>query len=318
MARHLRIEFPGAFYHVMARGNEKRRIYSDDQDRKKFLDYLESATNRHGVVVHCYCLMDNHYHLMLETPRGNLSQIMHHINSSYTAYFNTRHDRVGHLFQGRYKSILVDADSYCLSLSRYIHLNPAERQEDFSPGEYLWSSYRYYLNEGNKPQWLKTDFVYSLLPVTNNRKREYCRYVESSEDISDERWRPETSVPVLGDDEFLRQAIDSNERLNASCALASQELFKANPEISEVTRLAISKTQNDYRLAKKLTIFLCHQFSSITLKQIGGYFGLSDSAVTKSSTRFASVVANDQRLAEIVASMLAVLRMSNVKERPRV
>ncbi len=124
MARSLRIEFSGAFYHVTARGNERKPIYKSKRDRERFLSYLESATERYGAILHVYCLMDKHYHLFLETPSGNLSQIMHHIYGAYTTYFNTKRQRSGHLFQGRYKAILVDVDEYAEELSRYIHLNP--------------------------------------------------------------------------------------------------------------------------------------------------------------------------------------------------
>jgi putative transposase len=124
MARPLRIEFPGAFYHVTSRGNERKAVFKSLRDREKFLSYLESATERYGAAIHVYCLMDNHYHLLLETPSGHLSKIMQHINGAYTTYFNTKRERPGHLFQGRYKAILVDADEYAKELSRYIHLNP--------------------------------------------------------------------------------------------------------------------------------------------------------------------------------------------------
>jgi REP element-mobilizing transposase RayT len=110
VSRPLRIEYPGAFYHVTSRG------------REKYLSYLESAHERYGAVIHMYCLMGNHYHLLLETPRGNLSKILHYINGAYTTYFNIKRSRSGHLFQGRYKGILVDKDEYCKELSRYVHL----------------------------------------------------------------------------------------------------------------------------------------------------------------------------------------------------
>jgi len=124
MARQLRIEFPGAFYHVTARGNERKAVFKSIKDREKFYSYLESASNRYGAVIHAYCLMDNHCHILIETPLGNLSKIMQHINSAYTTYFNIKRERSGHLFQGRYKSILVEVDEYAKELSRYIHLNP--------------------------------------------------------------------------------------------------------------------------------------------------------------------------------------------------
>ena len=118
MGRPLRIEYPGAFYHVTARGNEQRAIYKNIADRERFLDYLASATEHYGAVIHVWCMMTNHYHLLLETPEGNLSQIMRHINGAYTNYFNVKRRRAGHLFQGRYKAILVERDAYAMELSR--------------------------------------------------------------------------------------------------------------------------------------------------------------------------------------------------------
>ena len=127
MARSLRIEYPGAYYHITSRGNERKAIFKNKGDRKSFLLYLKSAYLRYGAIVHVFCLMNNHYHLLLETPKGNLSQIMQHINGAYTTYFNVNHKRAGHLFQGRYKAILVDSDAYAGELSRYMHLNPVRQ-----------------------------------------------------------------------------------------------------------------------------------------------------------------------------------------------
>ena len=112
MGRPLRIEYSGAWYHVTSRGNEHKEVFKSRADREKFLSYLESASVRYGAVIHAFCLMSNHYHLLLETPSGNLSQIMRHINGAYTNYFNAKRKRAGHLFQGRYKAILVEADQY--------------------------------------------------------------------------------------------------------------------------------------------------------------------------------------------------------------
>ncbi len=124
MTRPLRIQFDGAYYHVTSRGNERKNVFRNNRDREQFLSYLKSAHYRYKAVFHVFCLMNNHYHYLLETPKGNLSQIMHHINGAYTNYFNIKHRRREHLFQGRYKAIVVDADSYAGELSRYIHLNP--------------------------------------------------------------------------------------------------------------------------------------------------------------------------------------------------
>ena len=140
MARPLRIAYPGAYYHVTSRGNEQKHVFKSRKDREKFLNYLASATQRYGAVIHVYCLMTNHYHLLIETPEGNLSQIMRHINGAYTTYFNVKRKRSGHLFQGRFKAILVQTVAYAAELSRYIHLNPVRAGMVEKPGDYLWSS----------------------------------------------------------------------------------------------------------------------------------------------------------------------------------
>ncbi len=141
MARPLRIEYEGAFYHIAARGNERKKIFLSRADYEKFLANLKDAAARFSVVVHCYVLMGNHYHLIIETPKANLSSFMHAIQSGYTTYFNRKRSRSGHLFQGRFKSILVDRDAYLLELSRYIHLNPVRAHMTDAPGAYPFSSY---------------------------------------------------------------------------------------------------------------------------------------------------------------------------------
>jgi len=159
MSRPLRIVYAGAFYHVTSRGNEQKDVFKSKRDREKFLEYLESATERYGAVIHVYCLMSNHYHLLVETPAGNLPQIMGHINGAYTTYYNIKRKRSGHLFQGRYKAILVEFDEYALELSRYIHLNPVRAGMVTHPEEYRWSSYRNFIGQGSGPTWLKLDTI---------------------------------------------------------------------------------------------------------------------------------------------------------------
>ena len=127
MARPLRIEFPGALYHVSARGNARQDIFLDDQDRQRFLGVLERVVSRFHLLLHAYCLMDNHFHLVVETPEANLSQAMRQLNGVYTQAFNRRHDLVGHVLQGRFRAIVVDRDSYLLELCRYVVLNPDSR-----------------------------------------------------------------------------------------------------------------------------------------------------------------------------------------------
>jgi REP element-mobilizing transposase RayT len=132
-------------------------------DREKFLEYLKSATERYHVVVHVFCLMNNHYNLLLETPSGNLPRIMRYINYAYTTYFNVKRGRSGHLFQVRYKAILVDKDEYAKELSRFIHLKPVRVRLVEAPAEYEWSSYQFFIDAKKPPHWLYRDFVFVYL-----------------------------------------------------------------------------------------------------------------------------------------------------------
>ncbi len=311
MARPLRIEFPGAFHHVMSRGNEKQDIYRTRQDRVKFLDYLESATVRYAAVIHCYCLMDNHYHLLIETPSGNLAQIMRHINGAYTSYFNTRHCRAGHLFQGRYRSVLVDVDAYCLALSRYIHRNPVRAEFSGSPADYEWSSYQAYLGGKVAPQWLQTGFLLALIGDGHGDRKSYREYVESDDVISDEQYdNILNSRAIIGRKTFIEEVRRDclATRTNSRDLPAARELMR-RPKIQQIFEAVACEISVDHRLAKKMTIYLCHHFSGCTLKEIGTYFGVGESAVSENSNRFAMILYQDQRLAETVAGLLAELKM---------
>ncbi len=177
MGRPLRIEYPGALYHITSRGNEKRDIFLDNNDRIKFLDILEDYHERYGILIHSYVLMDNHYHLILETPKGNLLKVMHGINGGYTGYFNRRHGRVGHLFQGRYKGIIVDKDTYLLELGRYVHLNPLRAKMVERPELYEWSSYPAYIGKQKQKSWMEYSWVLSKFgrdKNTGNCRRHPC------------------------------------------------------------------------------------------------------------------------------------------------
>jgi REP element-mobilizing transposase RayT len=179
MARPLRIQYPGAFYHVINRGNSGEKIFKSDRDHAKFLEYLDTATERFAIRIHTYCLMTNHYHLLVETPQANLSQAIKWINVSYAAYFNRKRQRRGHLFQGRYKAILVDADTYLKHLSRYIHLNPLRANMVKQLEAYPWSSYRAFIGKIKKPAWLETEWLLSLFGKQPKRAlRNYQEFVE--------------------------------------------------------------------------------------------------------------------------------------------
>lgn len=141
MTRPLRIEFKGALYHITSRGNARQVIFLTEKDFTDFLFVLCSVVKRYHFILHAYCLMNNHYHLLIETPEGNLSKGIRQLNGLYTQRFNQRHQRVGHLLQGRYKAILVDKDNYLLALCRYVALNPIRAKIVKDPKDYKWSSY---------------------------------------------------------------------------------------------------------------------------------------------------------------------------------
>ena len=240
MARQLRIEYPDAYYHVTARGNERKGIFKSDKDRGKFLSYLESAVKRYDAVIHAWCLMSNHYHLLVETPSGNLSQIMQHINGAYTNYFNTKRKRSGHLFQGRYKGILVEADEYALELSRYIHLNPVRIGIVNEPGDYKWSSFQEYAGKRKAPDWLSTEFILGYFDKSEQAaQKQYNEFVE--EVLGKEHESPLLQMvasTILGTPEFV--AAIQEQHLDGKSPhrnLPALKQLKGKPTIDQIVEI---------------------------------------------------------------------------------
>ncbi len=156
MSRPIRLEFPDALYHITSRRNRREDIYDDDADREAFLKIFSKVIEQNNWYCYSYCLMSNHYHFLVQTPDANLSKGMRQLNGIYTQYYNRRHGLTGHLFQGRYKSILVDQDAYLLELSRYIVLNPAKAGMVKSVEKWVWSSYRAMVGMTPSPEWLSS------------------------------------------------------------------------------------------------------------------------------------------------------------------
>ncbi|MBN1910695.1 MAG: transposase [Pirellulales bacterium] len=180
MARPLRIEFPGALYHVMSRGNERKAIVRDDADRERRLDWLRRTVETHGWRLHAFVVMGNHEHLFVETPEPNLSAGMQYLNGSYTSYFNRRHRRSGHLLQGRFKAHLVEEEGYFLEISRYIHLNPVRAKMFVQPEAYRWSSFRGYARAASALPWVTYTRVLGEFGCdATAARRAYARFVRS-------------------------------------------------------------------------------------------------------------------------------------------
>lgn len=309
MARPLRIEYPGAFYHVTARGNEQKEIFKSQRDREKFLSYLESATERYGAVFHVYCLMSNHFHLLLETPQGNLSQIMQHINSSYTTYYNVKRKRAGHLLQGRFKAILVEADCYAAELSRYMHLNPVRANIVETPEDYPWSSYRYYAGAataGAVPPWLCTDFILEgfgkKAAVAQNNYRLFVYEMLSREYASP--MQETVASTILGSAAFVSEI--QEDHLNARKTdrdLPALRELKERPSLDEIVKVVGEVFADDERQARKVRIYLCHRFSGARLREIGEMFSLTESGVTRASKRLAEAMEGDRALRKKIANL---------------
>jgi len=183
MARPLRIEFPGALYHVMSRGNERRAIVRDDDDCRKRLDWLRRTAETYGWRLHAFVLLSNHDHLFVETPRANLSAGMQHYNGSYTGYFNRRHRRAGHLFQGRFKGHLIEEEGYFLQVSRYIHLNPVRARLVDRPEEWPWGSCPGYVRAARKVGWITYARVLGEFGrAASQARRSYGRFLRAGLD----------------------------------------------------------------------------------------------------------------------------------------
>ena len=279
MARPLRIEYEGAFYHVTARGNERKKIFLSKRDHEKFLQYIDEARDKYRFILHAYVMMGNHYHLIIETPEGNLSRIMHYINSSYTTYTNVKRKRNGHLFQGRYKSIIVDKDSYLLELSRYLHLNPVRAKMVQHPGEYLHSSYRSYVSNVTDAV-VSTDTILGMLSGDpSTAKERYRGFVENA--IAEDKANPFKNLyggMILGSERFIRTVLDTVEDLQLQTEQTSnrkelrkvpvpEELVAAVALHFGSTPEAVLKEQRS--IARKAFVYLVkkrHRFSNRTIK----------------------------------------------------
>ncbi len=322
MARPLRIEYEGAVYHVTSRGNERKNIFFSKNDYTKFLHYLKEARNKYNVVLHCYVLMRNHYHLIIETPDGNLSRAMHLINSSYTTYINTKRKRCGHLFQGRYKSILVDTDNYLLELSRYIHLNPVRAGMVQKPEDYQYSSYPSYIKK-RKDNLLSKELISRLVSCRNrNSKNEYRIFVESA--IGQELDNPTEHVyggMMLGGTRFIKNILSTikddylikEDILNRK---ALRESFKINEILEAVSnncnvsiRDIVAYNSSEH---KKIAIYLMKERTGATNTEIGEVFGgMGSSSIRKVYQRFKLKMIESRKLRRRISKIEQ--KMSHVR-----
>ena len=272
MARPLRVEFPGALYHVTSRGDGQEDIYLDDVDREKFLSVLSDVCMRFNWVVGAYCLMDNHYHLLVETPDANLARGMRQLNGIYTQRFNRRHNRAGHVFQGRYKAILVQKDVYLLELARYIVLNPVRAHMVDNADAWPWSSYRATVGQSNHPRWLDVEGILSAFGKRSSvAVRAYRMFVLEGKNKTSP-WDELRNQIFLGDESFvesLQRHLEADKKLS-EVPLAQRRV--APKALDEYERQATTRNE---------AIALAYASGGYTMKEIGEYFGLHYSRVSR-------------------------------------
>lgn len=272
MARPLRLEFAGALYHVTARGNRQDAIYESDADREVFLTLLADVCKTDHWICHAYCLMDNHYHLLIETPDANLSKGMRQLNGVYTQVFNRTHKRVGHVFQGRYKAILVERESYLLELARYIVLNPVRARMVRSARDWPWSSYRASSGQMEVPAWLNVDWLLSAFGKSQKKAFEAYRQYVSEGRNQPAPWDDLKNQVFLGGDEFvesLQELLDKDKDLSEIPMEQRRTKAKTLPEYE-----SLSKNRND-------AITRSYMSGAYSLKDIGDYFGLHYATVSR-------------------------------------
>jgi len=314
MSRPLRIAYPGAFYHVAARGNERRKIFLSQADYMKFLSYLADAAHKYGVILHAFVLMGNHYHLIVETPDANLSVFAHAINSAYTTYFNIKRKRAGHLFQGRYKSIVVEKDSYLLELSRYIHLNPVRAGIAERPEDYRFSSYHSYVLP-KEETIVSRELIWGMISKSRNlAPARYRDFVESA--ISQPLPNPFEKVyggVILGKAPFIKDVLKQAAEVIPSQETSRRKMLSSTADVEGIIQslsrhFSVPKetviTTSPYR---SYALYLTRKHTPVSSTDIGRYFGnISCSAVTKMAARLKAKMENDKALRE---------EMENIEER---
>jgi REP element-mobilizing transposase RayT len=277
MTRPLRIEYSGAVYHITSRGNARKKIYSDDEDRKNFFGVLETVVKKYNWLCHAYCLMDNHYHLLVETPDANLSIGMRQLNGVYTQLYNRRHRRPGHIFQGRYKAILVDKDNYLLELSRYVVLNPVRAKVVELPEHWKWSSYAATAGLKKVPDYLSVDWILKVFGTDRKTaQRQYRKFVK--EGITRKSpWRELQGQILLGKDSFVENFKDLLGDKEAIKEIPRQQRYAGRLKLKEIFK----RKSSGGKKGRNQGIYDAHINYGYTLKEIADYLGIHYTTVSK-------------------------------------
>jgi len=320
MARHLRLEYPGAVYHVTARGNDRGAIFHTAEDRTHLLELLCAMMERHEVMLHAYVLMDNHFHLVVRTPQGNLSRFMHDVNTGFSVWTNKRNRRTGHVFEGRFKAIVMEEAGYLRSVSAYVHLNPvrvkgwkdrpvAERLERIA--QYPWSSYRDYTrrNAAARNPMVTCGQVWGDLGARTERdgRRLYRAYVRGW--LQEESDSPLADVQrgcYLGGDEFAdrMERLLVGDKAISDQIVAYKEWRRSVPTTELIARIvelwglapAVVQSRRRPNEGRDLVIYLCREAGGKALREIGQVLGIKGAAVSLAAKRVRERMAANPRL----------------------
>lgn len=318
MSRPQRIEFPGAFYHVMNRGRHREPIFHKEQHYASFLDILGECVDRFGCELHAYCLMSNHYHLLISTPNANLQRAMRHLGGVYTQYYNRDMGCDGALFRGRYKAILVDHDAYLLHVGKYIHLNPLEAKMVERLDAYPWSSYPAYVGKANKPNWLSCDMTYQNLTESRQKHRAYRSYVEGMELSTDivDFYNKKRVTPILGDDAFKKYAAGSSPSNNKEapryerqfCVPSLTKIVGHVAEAYGVTQQSIMKSERgrgQRNWPRSVAMYLSQRVGDYTLSELAKHFGLNHYGSVSSQVRqVKKLMMEDKRITKEINTII--------------
>lgn len=308
MARAWRIEYEGALYHVLSRGNQNQDIFLIDQDRRSFLRTLGQMSERFDIDIFVYVLMGNHYHLLLRTDKANLSKSMQWLGTAYTTRFNVRHSRNGHLFQGRYKSIIVENDSYLLQLSYYIHRNPLRAGSVKRLIDYRWSSYPAYAYNRRQPEWLNTALILSQFNAAD-KHRSYRENVQKYSDEKRRIWEDVRHGLFYGTQAFTDHIKGTYLKDEPNRDIPAQKQLLNDRKPAELLRSAAETLECDLRRLKQgrritnpdktnrdLLIYLLWQTGRFSNSEIGERFGLTYSSVTRRVDALKNRLERDEEL----------------------
>lgn len=308
MARPLRIMFEGACYHIMNRGLEKRNIFLDNNHRNLFLDLLSEISERFKVDIHAYCLMNNHYHLLLTTNLANLDLVMKHLNSIYTSKFNKDVGRDGPLFRGRYKSILVEEDEYFFNVSRYIHKNPSEAQIIKDDARYKWSSYQYYCHKSfRSPDWLRRS---KTLSYFSNSNKKYRKFVEKSiDDDTRKFYSLDRMKPIFGNNDFIKSITVKFFSSQISKDISNKEQIIANkyPSLQETllfveqacninAEIILNNRSRKYIFARNTLLYLLLLNPRYKMVEKAKFLGIKSDSLYRANKRLIDKMSVDYEL----------------------